>query len=116
MAGKRKAKAAKAKAAPTTNNRNTDNTLHHLDQAVIDDEGSAKRRRQQLQRRDTEEKADRAVRLHFSHVPRIIIETKTINGLTVRERVTQDLRSLKATKGRLGTKYWADLVQLYAGS
>ena len=115
MAGKRKANAAKAKAATTTN-RTTDETLHHLDQAVIDDEGSAKRRRQQLQRRDTEEKADRAVQLHFSHVPRIIIETKTINGLTVRERVTQDLRSLKATKGRLGTKYWSDLVQEYAGS
>ena len=115
MAAKRKAKAKPAKAVKATTSNTTNTNNNQLDQAD-EHEGGASKRRRQLQRRDTEEKVERAIQLHFGHVPRMIIETKTIQGMTVRERITHDMRSLKTNGGRLGAKYWTDLVQEYASS
>ena len=61
-------------------------------------------KRRQLGRRNSEEKVERSVNLHFPHVDKSYIETHRVNNLLVRERVAKDMKAAK--DGRLGNNYW----------
>lgn len=77
-------------------------------------EPSAKKRRQ-LGRRATDEAIERQISQHFSDVPKSILETRTVDGLTIRARLYQDhqLRKRSGDKGRFGTRYWSDFHKMY---
>ena len=70
------------------------------------------KRRRQLGRRMSEEQTERALQLHFSHLPKQVVETKRINGLLLREKILSDYRAAKASDQtkRLGASYWRDLA------
>lgn len=77
-------------------------------------EPSAKTRRQ-LGRRATDEAIERQIGQHFGDMPKSILETRTVDGLTIRARLYQDhqLRKQTGDKGRFGTRYWSDFHKLY---
>ena len=71
-------------------------------------------RRRQLGRRSSEEQVERSIQEHFGHLPKIATECKHVDGMTLRQRVRQDLHAAEDQKeGRLGATYWRGLVQLY---
>ena len=76
---------------------------------------SGKQPRRQLCRRDTDEATNRAIERHFRGVPKSCIETKLIDGLSLRQRIARDLRASRACgkARRLGTTYWRGLRDLY---
>ena len=73
------------------------------------------KKRRQLGRRDTEDQVQRCLDTHFKGVARSVLESKFIDGLNLRQRISRDLKAARAhprTK-RLGTCYWRDLRQQY---
>jgi hypothetical protein len=78
------------------------------------EEGKASRRR--LQRRNMDDKVERALGLHFNHLPRVVREEMRVEGLTLRARIAQDMHEAERHGGRLGARYWQEMQQLYASS
>ena len=78
------------------------------------EEGKASIRRPQ--RRNLDDKIERALGLHFSHLPRVVREEKRVEGLTLRARMAQDMAECERHGGRLGARYWQEMQQLYASS
>lgn len=74
------------------------------------DHGRAAVRR--LGRRDSEEKAARAIAKNCKYLPKTVLEHSQVNGKLMRDRVRDDLRTLEPGK-RLGPKYWAGLIAEY---
>ena len=73
------------------------------------------RKRRRLQRRVTDERVQRALIDHFSHMPKVQLETKVIKGKTLRQRIADDIHCLE-DGARLGSSYWSDLqVEWAAG-
>ena len=71
-------------------------------------------RRRQLVRRDSDEKIERAIQLHFKNMTASQLASTTINGMTVRERVAHDRAALIEAGGyRLGATYWRALAAEY---
>jgi len=66
-------------------------------------------------RRSTPERAQRALEARVSPEQLAIIEKKKVHGLTINERVCEDLRKFGKTtasgKPRLSTKYWMDIFK-----
>lgn len=89
--------AAKAAAASTMEDVLGDNN------ATV---GSARKRRQ-LCRRDTEEKVRRCISTHFPQVPQAEISSVVVDGRTLLDTVTDDMRS--GRNARLGKRYWEEL-------
>ena len=63
--------------------------------------------------RGTGEKLDRAMNKHFAHIPVAARENKLVDGLTLRERLRNDLHDKGGNESRLGKKYWTDIGLLY---
>ena len=97
-ASKSKAKAkAKARAA-----------LH------LEEEKVPAQRKRKLQRRDTAEKVERALKAHTQGLPQRAVDgTRNAEGLTMRDKVERDIRALHPTNGRLSPKWWADTFAEY---
>ena len=63
-----------------------------------------------------DDKVERALHLHFGHLPKVVREEKRVEGKTLREKVAADMEAAEAQGGRLGTRYWQEMQQLYASS
>ena len=75
----------------------------------------ASKKRRCLGRRDSEEKLDRQVALHFGHMTSQQLNTIRVNGQLVRDRVRSDKSArLSAGASRLGSCYWRNLVTEYS--
>lgn len=98
-------KVAKKKAPTST-------TTATKKKATMDGE-DVKPRRQQNNRRDLDQKIDRAIVRHFVHLPKICVETKVVNGKTLRQRLNDDFSSKDSKGERLGAKYYSTLGSLY---
>ena len=74
-------------------------------------------KRRQLGRRDSDEKVERQINLHFGWMSKVARSTKRVGGLTLRARIHRDRALLKKNnKGheqKLGPKYWRNLSTLY---
>ena len=68
------------------------------------------------QKRNLDDKVERALGLHFKHMPRVVIEEMRVEGLTLREKIGNDMAEAEKHGGRLGTRYWQQAQQLYASS
>lgn len=76
--------------------------------------GSASKRR--LQRRDTSEAAQRAIREHFPRASLVVTEHFRVDGRTMKEMVKKDVRDARQTKARLGSGYWYNIQKKYVGA
>ena len=69
-------------------------------------------------RRDSDEKVERQINLHFGWMSKVARSTKRVGGLTLRDRIHRDRAKLRASaKGgqekKLGPKYWTQLAGMY---
>jgi hypothetical protein len=76
--------------------------------------GATTKERRQLNRRDSDDKVDRVVERHFSHLPPQVLENKTVNGKRIRELVKEDIKACKGAKTRLGKTYWQNVAVQYS--
>ena len=68
-----------------------------------------------LKRRNTNDEVERKIQSHFPGMTPTQMESKKVEGLTLRERIEKDTRDVRTKKGaRLGAAYWRDLKSLYA--
>ena len=96
--------ASKAKAAP-----------RNMAEVDLLNSSHASRKRRSLGRRDSEEKLDRQVQLHFQHMTTQQLNTIRVNGQLVRDRVRSDKSArMSAGASRLGSCYWRNLVTEYS--
>ena len=108
-AKKQKSEAA-AKAAASSNK---EASLLQAQEALQDESASTRRT---LKKRNTNDEVDRKIQSHFPGMSATQIESKRVDGLTLRERVERDTHEARGKKGsRLGASYWQDLQTTYAG-
>lgn len=110
--GKRDSASSKAPAARKgrAQKAGTKNTAESSAAGSLD-AGAAKRRRQ-LDRRNTEERADRALVSHFKTVSVQRLSTTTVKGLTARDKVVEAIRG-SPRNARLGATCWRELSDQY---
>ena len=84
---------------------------------LVEQHGSAAKKvpaRRRVQRRDSEEAADRAIQEHYPTFTRMQTDVVRIDGLTLRERVVAQKRLCKAQHSRLGSTFWTELRSKYS--
>ena len=68
-----------------------------------------------LKKRNTNDEVERKIQSHFPGMTPTQMESKRVDGLTLRERIEKDTRDVRTKKGaRLGAAYWRELQSLYA--
>ena len=72
-------------------------------------------KRRSLGRRDSDEKVERGITLHFGWMSKSLLASKRVDGLLLREKIEQDRAKLSDKKGcqKLGPSYWRDLSVKY---
>ena len=58
--------------------------------------------KRRLTRRDADEKVDRALATHCQHLPCVTVESKLVDGMTMRQTVTQDTKEAHSQNKKLG--------------
>ena len=75
------------------------------------DEAAPAAKRRRLGRRDTNDKVDRALKLHAHGLPQVAVDgTRNAEGLTMREKCHRDIKGNDG-KGRLSSKWWSDTFE-----
>jgi hypothetical protein len=112
MARKKAASASEAQPAKPAGKAGGRTTLQQDEAAA----SSTRRAPALKRRRSQDDKVERAINLHFGHLPKVVREEKRVEGQTLREKVSADMAEADLVGGRLGTRYWQELQQLYASS
>ena len=110
--GEPKATASKKKAVVQSTESLVDGGLLEAEQAL---QSSSCGRT--LKRRSTQEEVERKLQHHFGHLSATDLETKVVDGLTLRETIlrdTREARNASGAKSRLGATYWRALVQKFS--
>jgi hypothetical protein len=74
-------------------------------------DGGGKRPRRQLSRRSSSERVSRALDQHFPEASIQQLESRRVEGKTVREVVKEDMKAKGS--GRLGATYWQQVAQKF---
>ena len=98
-AAKAKPSAAKAKAKVAAAKPKAAPRVSELD-------GGSGSRRRQLSRRDSDERVERALAQHFSHMSDYQMNVKLVNNRTMRQKDSEAIASTRLTKKRLGANFW----------
>ena len=73
---------------------------------------AAQAKRDRLSRRDSDEKADRAVIWRLGHLdPKLWEGLRNEQGESIRDKVKEEIRGKKDKKGRCSTKFWSKIFE-----
>ena len=109
MVVKRKSAAAKRAAEPRAAPR-PPRREDFLDELHAPSKGELKRARNQDNRRGFDEKIERSVELHFSHLSEDIIRFKTVDGKALRQIIGDKYLEMDISKERIGATWWKQLA------